>query len=94
MDAFDATSFAVRTKRAIYTYEDGGTETVTDPGRTIVVGADASTPASSSSAPVTSCSRRPREARLGTRWVVLAAVAGLVVGGILAARKKRNAAAK
>ena len=33
VDAFDATSFAVTTKRVIYTYEDGGTETVNDPRR-------------------------------------------------------------
>ena len=30
---------------------------------------------------------------LGTRWVLLAAVAGLVMGGVLAYRKKRDARA-
>ena len=96
VDAFDATSFAVKVKRAIYTHEDGGTETVTDPAAASSVAADASALPASSSAPVpvATAVADPTKPDLGTRWVLLAAVAGLVLGGVLAYRKKRDSAAK
>lgn len=94
--SFDATSFAVKTKSVVYTHEDGGVETVTDPVSESVVARDASAPAvpASSAAPVSSAPVEPAKPDLGTRWALLAAVAGLVVGGILAYRKKRAAAGK
>jgi hypothetical protein len=45
-------------------------------------------------APVAAVPAEPAKHDLGTRWVVLAAVAGLVVGGVMAYRKKRAAAEK
>ena len=94
VDAFDATTFAVKTKRAIYTHEDGRIETVADPSNASSASADAS----ASAAPVPSAAPaapgEPAKPDLGTRWVLLAAVAGLVVGGVMAYRKKRDAAAK
>lgn len=95
VDAFDATSFAVKVKHAIYTHEDGGTETVTGPAAASSLAADASVPAvPASSASTPAAPTEPAKTDLGTRWVLLAAVSGLVVGGILAARKKRGGAAK
>ncbi len=93
VDAFDGTSFAVKVKRAVYTHEDGGTETVTDLAAASSVDASVlAAPASSASVPAAPA--EPAKPDLGTRWVLFAAVAGLVVGGILAARKKRGTAAK
>ena len=96
VDSFDATSFAAKTKSVIYTYEDGGVETVTGPRMATLAAADASAPAApaSSAAPVSSAPVEPAKPDLGTRWALLAAVAGLVVGGVLAYRKKRAAAGK
>jgi hypothetical protein len=90
VSAFDATSFAVAVKRAIYTHEDGHLETVTDLGRV----ADASAPASAASAAAPVVPAEPAKPDLGTRWVLLAAVAGLVLGGVLAYRKKQKPSAK
>ncbi|MDB4936111.1 MAG: hypothetical protein JWP87_3083 [Labilithrix sp.] len=88
VDAFDATSFAVVPVRAIYTYDDGKTETVP------YAGADASAPTPPAAAP-SAPEPAPPPKDLGTRWVVLAAAGGLVVGGLLAAyRKKREARPK
>lgn len=94
--AFDATSFAVRTKRAIYTHADGHLETVTDPGGGAVAvdAGAAAAPVASAPAALPPTSPEPAKHDLGTRWVLLAAVAGLVVGGVMAYRKKRDAAAK
>ena len=96
VDSFDAASFAVKKKRAIYTHDDGGTEIVTEPGSTVVAAGDASAPAPTASAPAPASVAPPEPAKsdLGTRWVLLAAVAGLVVGGVLAYRKKRDASTK
>lgn len=92
---FDATSFAVKTKRAIYTHEDGRTESVSDPARAEASAADSgAAPLPSASAVAASTKAELAKPDLGTRWVVLAAIAGLVVGGVLAYRKKRSAAAK
>lgn len=92
VDAFDATSFAVKTKRAIYTHADGRVETVTDPGGAPAASAPA-LPAPSA-APTPAAPASPPKPDLGTRWVVLAAALGLVVGGVVAYRKKRDVAAK
>jgi len=93
VDAFDATSFAVKTRRVMYTHPGGRIETVTDPGSAPAApSASAPTaPDASSAAPV---SPEPAKPDLGTRWILLAAVSGLVVGGVMAYRKKRAAAAK
>ena len=96
VSGFDATSFAVKTKRAIYTHADGHLETVTDPGGGAVAadaGAAAS-PVASAPAALPATSAEPAKHDLGTRWILLAAVSGLVVGGVMAYRKKRAAAAK
>jgi len=45
-------------------------------------------------APVAAVPAEPAEHDLGTRWVVLAAVAGLFVDSVIAYRKKRAAAEK
>jgi hypothetical protein len=99
LSAFDGTSFAVKTTRAVYTHADGHVETVTDPGGASSTGADASVSAAPASsvapaAPAPVAPGEPAKHDLGTRWVVLAAVAGLVVGGVMAYRKKRAPAAK
>jgi hypothetical protein len=94
VDAFDGASFAVKVKRAVCTLEDGGSETVTEPGSAVVAAADASASPASSAAPAPAPPPDPAKPDLGTRWVLLAAVSGLVVGGVLAYRKKRAAAAK
>jgi hypothetical protein len=88
VSAFDATSFVVKAKRAMYTHEDGRQETVTDPG---AVPAAAPSASAVPSAATPTAPAEPAKPDLGTRWVALAAVAGLVVGGLLAARKKRAA---
>lgn len=92
VDAFDATSFAVKTKRAIYTHADGHLETVEGPaGWTASAAADASAPAAPAAAPAAPAA--PAPPNLGTRWVLLAAVASLVMTVvILVFRKKRDAA--
>jgi hypothetical protein len=94
VSAFDATSFAVTTKRAIYMHTDGRTETVTEPGAAAAAASSVSTSSASvaSAAPAVPAPGEPAKHDLGTRWIVLAACAGLVVGGVVAYRKKRAAA--
>lgn len=95
VDAFDATSFAVRTKRVVYTYPGGRIETLTDPASASAPpSASASASAAASSPAPAPAAPEPAKPDLGTRWILLAAVSGLVVGGVMAYRKKRDAAAK
>lgn len=94
VDAFDATSFAVTTKRVIYTYLDGRTEVeaaaVAPPTPSPMTSASASASASATTGATAGAENAPRR-DLGTRWVYLAAVGGLVVGGIIAfVRRKRT----
>ena len=83
VDGFDATSFTVRTKHVVYTYMDGRTE---------IEAATTAMP-TPSAGPIPSATKSPENAGprdLGTRWVFLAAVGGLVLGGVIAFfRKKR-----
>jgi hypothetical protein len=90
--SFDATSFTVVPVRAVYTLENGTSETVPCGEPDAGTGADASAVASAPPAPPIPLAPPPRD--LGTRWVFLAAVGGLVAGGLLAYRKKRLAQRK
>ena len=93
VDAFDGTSFAVKRSRVVYTYMDGRVETVTDAAGVL----DAGAPALSASAvalPAVAAEPAAAKSDLGTRWVLLAAVAGLIVGGFLAYRQRRAAPRK
>jgi hypothetical protein len=88
----DPTSFMIRKVRAVYTYGDGGSETVS-------AGADASAdagPSADAGADARASAGAAGGAHdLGTRWVLLAALGGLAAGGFLAySRKKREGAAK
>ena len=85
-------SFAVRTVRAVYTYEDGGSATVSGGAD---AGASADADAGANAGANASASAAPGAHDLGTRWVLLAALGGLAAGGFLAySRKKREGAAK
>ncbi len=90
----NGTSFAIRKMRAVYTYEDGGSETVSeganaDASANADAGAGADAGASAAAGPAGGAHD------LGTRWVLLAALGGLAAGGFLAfSRKKREGAAK
>jgi hypothetical protein len=90
----DETSFRMRRVRAVYTYEDGGSETVSgsaDADASAAASADASADAGAGAGPGPAGGAHD----LGTRWVLLAALGGLAAGGFLAySRKKREGAAK
>jgi hypothetical protein len=88
----DATSIGILKIRAVYTYADGGSETVSADARADAsAAADASADAGASAGPGAPGGSHD----LGTRWVLLAALGGLAAGGFLAySRKKREGAAK
>jgi hypothetical protein len=84
----DNTSFAVRKIRAVYTYADGGSETVGE-------GANANANANADAGAGPGAGPAGGAHDLGTRWVLLAALGGLAAGGFLAySRKKRERGAK
>lgn len=101
VDGFGATAFSVVPKRAVYTYLDGTSETVAyvgaqrraalkagmgegDAGASMDAGANANADGGANAT-----TDPPAKHDLGTRWVALAAVAGLVLGGLLALRRKK-----
>jgi hypothetical protein len=103
LEGFDAASFKVLHKRAVYTYRGGVTEALasTDGKRPPPSQGDAGASATASSAAaldagapaVVSTAAGDAQARVdrGTRWVYMAAVGGLIAGGVLAyLRKKRE----
>jgi hypothetical protein len=84
VEGFGRTEFQVVVKRVVYTYADGGSLSATSP---------ASGSPSTSPTPTTTTPPTTAPADGGTRWVYLAAIGGLVVGGLIAFfRKKRDAA--
>lgn len=88
VEGFDATSFRVVQKRAIYTFEDGKTELVphasdAGAGAGAAAGAEPDAGAAASTA-------SPPPVDKGSRWVYLAAVMGLVVGGLIAFYRKKQ----
>jgi hypothetical protein len=90
--AGDAAGVVVRTVRAVYTYEDGGRETV---AASAGASTEARARADAGAAMGASASAGSEKHDLGTRWVLLAALAGLLAGGGLAySRKKRDGARK
>jgi hypothetical protein len=92
VEAVEGAAIKVASKRAIYTYEDGSSETraYATPERPSPSGSgDAGAPAVSTTPATGDAALKDG----GTRWVYLAAVAGLIVGGIIAfiQRKRRGA---
>jgi len=94
VEAGDAAGFGVRTVRVVYTYEDGGSASVgagadAGAGAGADAGADASAGADAGAGAGAGAGGGGHD--LGTRWVLLAALGGLVAGGLLAfSRKKRE----
>jgi hypothetical protein len=98
--SFTATSFVVSQKSVRYTYQDGTSETVTPPhtdaGPNTDPDANANADANgigktapSSATPPSSPPPPPLD--IGTRWVLLAAVGGLLAGGLIAYSRKKKA---
>ncbi|MBX3185761.1 MAG: hypothetical protein KF819_02050 [Labilithrix sp.] len=116
VDAVDAATLTVSSKRVTYTYEDGATETFAyrslkrpspsrpkalepPPGGNArdddptppAIDAGALAPDAPSQPPA--AAPAPASKDLGTRWVYLAAIAGLLVGGIIAWAQKNKKSA-
>ena len=90
LGSFTPTTFVVVQKRVDYTYQDGTSETVTPHPDTAEATADAGAKSSSAANPGANTPESP-PLDIGTRWVFLAAVGGLVAGGLIAFyRKKRS----
>jgi hypothetical protein len=85
---FTATSFAVVPIRAVYTFEDGHTESVA--AAAAAPSASATPSGAPPPAPSSAPASPPPPPDLGTRWVYLAAAGGLLVGGLIAAHRKRH----